>query len=42
MNPTLPPPPKEPKKKLKQFFKDLKADRKIMVAELKLACAKRH
>jgi hypothetical protein len=29
---------KPPKKKLKQFFRDLKADRKLMVAELKMIC----
>ena len=34
MNPTICPPPPVLKKKLKDIFKDLQADRKVMVAEL--------
>jgi hypothetical protein len=41
LNPTPPPAPKPPKKRLKQFFRDLKEDRALMVAELKLVCAER-
>jgi len=39
LHPTSPEIPKLPKKKLKEFFRDLKADRKLMVAELKMICA---
>jgi hypothetical protein len=43
LHPTPPPTvPKPPKRKLKEFFRDLKADRKLMVAELKMICAERH
>jgi len=41
LHPTLPSPPKPPKKKLKDFFRDLKEDRKLMVTELKMVCAER-
>jgi hypothetical protein len=41
MNPTIRSPPPAPKKKLKEIFKDLQADQKIMVAELKMVCAER-
>jgi len=41
MNPTIRPPPLAPKKKLKDFFKEIQADRKVMVAELKMVCADR-
>jgi hypothetical protein len=34
-----PPPKKLPKKKLKDFFKDLQEDWKVMIAELNLVCA---
>ena len=36
LHPTPPPQPPLPKQKLKEFFKELQEDRKIMVAELKL------
>ena len=38
MNPPPLPPPKEPKKGLRQFFLDLKEDRALMLAELKMVC----
>jgi len=38
MNPTIRPPPPIPKKRLNEIFKDLKADRKVMVAELNMVC----
>jgi hypothetical protein len=42
MNPTVRPPPPLPKKKLREIFKDLQADRTLMVAELKMVCAERN
>jgi hypothetical protein len=33
--------PPAPKTKLKDFFRQLKEDRKVMVAELKMVCAER-
>jgi hypothetical protein len=36
-----PPPPPPPKQKLKEFFRELTTDRKLMVAELKMVCAER-
>jgi hypothetical protein len=33
-----PPPPPPPKQKLKDFFAELKEDRKLMVTELKMVC----
>lgn len=41
LNPKAPPAPLPPKNKLKDFFRDLKRDRKLMVAELKMVCAER-
>ena len=41
LNPSAPTAASKPKKKLKDFFRDLKADRKLMVAELKMVCAER-
>ena len=41
LNPKLPPPPPASKKKLKEIFRDLQEDRKLMVAELKMVCAER-
>jgi hypothetical protein len=41
MNPTIRPPPPAPKKNLKEIFIDLQADRKVMIAELKMVCAER-
>jgi hypothetical protein len=41
MNPTIRPPPTMPKKKFRQIFNDIQADRKVMVVELKWACAHR-
>jgi hypothetical protein len=41
LNPKPSPPPPQPKKKLKEFFRDLQEDRKLMLAELKMVCAKR-
>jgi hypothetical protein len=38
LNPVAPPPPPAPKMKLREFFKELQADRKLMVAELKMVC----
>jgi len=38
LNPVAPNPLKPPLKKLKDFFRDLKNDRKLMVAELKMVC----
>src|SRR5882762_4244482 len=38
MNPTIRPLPPIPKKRLNEIFKDLKADRKVMVAELNMVC----
>ena len=40
LNPVIPVKP-VPKKKLKDFFEDLQADRKLMVAELNLVCQER-
>ena len=34
-------PPPQPKKKLKEFFRDLQSDRKLMLAELNMVCAER-
>ena len=42
LHPTAPPTPAPPKEKLKDFFLRLQADRKLMVAELKMVCAERH
>jgi hypothetical protein len=39
LNPVAPPPPKAPKKKLKQLFTELQEDQKLLVAELKMVCA---
>jgi hypothetical protein len=39
LHPPLPPTPKIPKLKLKEFFLQLKADRALMLAELKMVCA---
>jgi hypothetical protein len=39
LNPPPPPAPKAPKQTLKQFFLQLKADRALMLAELKMVCA---
>ena len=39
LNPCPPQTPKPPKKKLKDFFRDLKKDRKLMVTKLKMVCA---
>jgi hypothetical protein len=39
LNPTPPPAPKPPRQKLKEFFRDLQKDRKLLVAELKMVCA---
>jgi hypothetical protein len=41
LNPKPPAPKPPPKKKLKEFFRDLQEDRKIMLAELKMVCAER-
>lgn len=41
LNPTSLKPKPKPKRKLKEFFHDLKADRALMVAELKMVCAER-
>jgi hypothetical protein len=41
LNPVGPPPAPPPKKKLKELFLDLKENRKLMVAELKMVCAER-
>jgi hypothetical protein len=41
LNPVAPPPKPLPKKKLKDFFKELQEDRKLMVAELNMVCAER-
>ena len=41
LHPTPPPVPKPPRRKLKQFFEDLKQDRKLLVAELNMVCAER-
>ena len=41
MNPSPPPPPKPLKQTLKQFFKDLQEDRKLMLTELKMVWAER-
>lgn len=39
LHPTPPAAPKLPRHKLKEFFHDLKEDRKLLVAELKMVCA---
>jgi hypothetical protein len=39
LNPKAPPPP--PKQKLKDFFTELTANHKLMVAELNMVCAER-
>jgi hypothetical protein len=41
LHPPPPPAPKIPKLKLKEFFLQLKADRALMLAELKMVCAER-
>jgi hypothetical protein len=38
LHPVPPPLPPPPKQKLKDFFKELQQDHKLMVAELKLVC----
>jgi len=38
LHPVAPPPPAPPKQKLREFFKELQADRKLMVAELNMVC----
>jgi hypothetical protein len=39
LNPVALPPPKAPKKKLKQLFTELQEDQKLLIAELKMVCA---
>ena len=39
MHPSVQPPPTPPQKKLNQIFKEITADRKLMVAELNMVCA---
>jgi hypothetical protein len=39
MNPTVRPPPAVPKKKLHDIFNEIKEDRAVMIAELKMVCA---
>jgi hypothetical protein len=41
MNPSIRPPPPPPKKKLRDIFNEIKDDRTLMVAELKMVCAER-
>jgi len=41
LHPTPPTAPKPPRRKLKEFFHDLKEDRKLLVAELKMVCVER-
>jgi urease gamma subunit len=41
LHPTAPPSPPLPKQKLKDFFHKLKEDHKLMLAELKMVCARR-
>ena len=41
LNPVTPPPKLLPKKKLKDFFKELQENQKLMVAELNMVCAER-
>jgi hypothetical protein len=41
LNPTPPPAPKPPKRKLKDLFKEVQQDRKLLAAELKWVCADR-
>jgi hypothetical protein len=38
LHPVAPPPPLSLKQKLREFFKELKEDHKLMVAELKMVC----
>ena len=42
VKPLAPPPPPAPKLKLREFFKELQADQKLMVAELKMVCFNIH
>jgi hypothetical protein len=41
LNPKPAPPAPQPKKKLKEFFRDLQKDRKLVLAELNMVCAER-
>src|SRR5882762_352988 len=38
LHPVAPLPPKPPKQKLKEFFKELQQDRKLVIAELNMVC----